>query len=785
MTAAPGRAARLILTLAPLLLALPLAAQEARPAPDFTTWETLAAQTEQRLDDKSLSAEQLAEMRATIVTWRDDFIAAQGANTERIAGVRRQIDALGPAPAEGATEAEDIAARRKTLNDRLAELQAPGLNATESRAAAEALIGQIDAAARAQATSALLTTAPSPLVPANWANAATAVSQWSGALGNETRARLADGRTAAALHESGALAVALVTLALLLMIRGRRMVERAAAGVFARANLRGRRALSVLISLGQILLPVAGVVLIIVATDLFEITGVRGSALIEGLAVAGVTFFVGHWLARQIFPRSPAMAAALPVAEASRREGRLHVTLLGLMVGLRQFLDVAILANAGVPATFPPNPASAATASVLSFPVIVLAALVLFRVAQLIRRGLATAGEADPHTSRNRILWLVTLAALLVSVVAPLAAAAGYLAVANAILWPTIMSLLVIGLMIILHDFFVDIYAAWVGDEKSARDALLPVITGFVLILVSVPAFALIWGLSPAELADMWTRFQAGASLGGVKISPIGILSFAVVFAIGYALTRVLQGSMRKTVLPRTRLDHGAQNAIVSGLGYVGIFLAGLAAITSAGIDLSSLAIVAGALSVGIGFGLQNIVSNFVSGIILLIERPITEGDWVEVGGRQGYVRAISVRSTRIETFDRADVIVPNADFVSGQVINYTRGNLNGRLILRIGVAYGTDTRRVSDILREIAENQPLVMVNPPPNIVFMDFGPSSLDFEVRVILSDVNQSVNVRTEMNHQIAERFAAEGIEIPFPQSDLWLRNPEALQPPPAAG
>jgi potassium efflux system protein len=243
-------------------------------------------------------------------------------------------------------------------------------------------------------------------------------------------------------------------------------------------------------------------------------------------------------------------------------------------------------------------------------------------------------------------------------------------------------------------------------------------------------------------------------------------------------VTRWLKRLLRTSVLPQTRMDIGAQTAIVTGTGYVGLTLAALIAVSTAGLNLSSLAVVAGALSVGIGFGLQTIVSNFVSGIILLVERPIKEGDWIEVSGQSGYVRKISVRSTRIETFDRHDVIIPNSDLIAGTVRNMTLSNKTGRLILPIRVAYGSDLEKVKEILINAARAHYTIARYPYPFVLFIGMGDSALNLELRCYLKDVNNILTTQSDLYFTIYNELGKAGIEIPFPQQDVHFKDMEKL-------
>lgn len=771
-----------------LLLALPVSAQEVPSAAEYKTFNGAATQVEEAVAKATLPDTQLSQMRADMVKWRATFTAAQGVNADQIATVKNQIAALGAAPAEGAAEDPAIAKRRSELNATLAKLQAPVLSATEAASRADSIIRTVDNLIRERQADKLLRLSPSAANPINWP-AAASLLRWMGAwIYDETRWRFTQPVNYDELRNNAPLIVVLVLMALLLLARGRSWMVRLTDWLVNKTAMRGRSLISGFVSLGQVVLPTFGAVLLVIALVGSSLFGPILSELFQIAPALLFNILLAWWLGTRVFPSRNGGESALGLGEEGRAEGRIHALSMGLALAAQQLVTVWIVPRAqdylGGSGTLAADKAKAvaeradAALSVLQVPLQVFAALALFRMGQLLIRHGKASHDDDAGAFRLKLLRWSGKLAILLAVVAPTLGVIGYVSAANALIWPALLTLGLIAIVAVLQGFVAELYVTFSRAADARRDALVPVLAGFVLVLFALPVLALIWGARIEDLAELWTSFRNGISLGGVRISPTSFMTFVVIFAAGYTVTRLFQGALKSSILPKTNIDKGGQNAIVSGLGYVGIFLAALAAISAAGIDLSSLAIVAGALSVGIGFGLQTIVQNFVSGIILLIERPISEGDWIEVGGQQGIVKSISVRATIIETFDRTDVIVPNADLISGAVTNWTRGNKTGRMIVPVGVAYGTDTRRVERILLEIAHAHPLVMMAPEPFVLFMGFGADSLNFEIRAILSDVNFRARVISEVNHQIAERFVAEGIEIPFAQRDIWLRNPEAL-------
>ncbi|WP_441868338.1 DUF3772 domain-containing protein [Phaeovulum sp. W22_SRMD_FR3] len=772
------------------LLPAMLWAQDAA-APDYKAWDKLATSAEATVAKGAATDADLTALRDTVVTWRSQFTEAQNANQTRIETLRGQINALGPVPAEG-EPAEDkaIADRRAELNAQLATLQAPGITAVEAFSRADGIVREIDRVIRDRQADALLQVWPWPINPANWPAGFTAITRGVSGLVNETLTRIEQPGVIAEAKSKAPISLVSLVLAVLILWLGRRVLDWLLGWLLTRLPKRSEGALRFFLTFAQVMLLNLGLALLVAALLVTGLFGERVTAVLALIPPAGFKVLVGIWLAGQFFPRDPKVEPVLQLMADRKFEGRFYVAMLALLLALRTLVDQLFVPSSGSALALDLASGTAAAdattyadaaSGVVQLPMILLTALLLSRVGQLLRRHVANERvEGVEPVLRDRVIGMLGYAALAISLVAPLAAAVGYVNAANALIWPAVLTLGLLGLLVVVQRLFADIYVIVMRAGVEARDSLVPVLIGFALTLGALPILALIWGARVADLTEIWTSFRNGISIGGARLSPTVFLTLMVVFGLGYTVTRFVQSALKSTVLPKTQIDKGGQNAIISGIGYVGIILAGLFAITAAGIDMSSLALIAGGLSLGVGFGMQNIVQNFVSGIILLIERPISEGDWIEVGGQQGIVKSISVRSTRIETFDRTDVIVPNADFVSGQVTNWTRGNLIGRVIVPVGVAYGTDTRKVEKILHEIAENHPMVAIAPEPRVFFIGFGADSLNFEIRAMLSDVNFRMVALSDMNHEIAARFAAEGIEIPFAQRDLWIRNPETLQP-----
>lgn len=321
------------------------------------------------------------------------------------------------------------------------------------------------------------------------------------------------------------------------------------------------------------------------------------------------------------------------------------------------------------------------------------------------------------------------------------------------------------------------------GLHRDSIDQIAILLSGAATVAIFVAAVLAIlapWGIQSTDLPTYLHTAFFGFHVGDITISLSSVIIAIGIFVAGIMATRAVERWLDIRFLPHTRLDIGLRNAIKTSFGYLGFTLALGFGLAYLGLNFEKLAIVAGALSVGIGFGLQSIVNNFVSGLILLWERAIRVGDWIVVGGDEGLVRRINVRSTEIETFDRAAVIVPNSNLVTGIVKNYVRTDRSGRVQINVSVNPAANPEKARDILIEIAKGHQLVLKDPSPAVIFSGIT-AAYNFELYCFVADVATLGTVKSDLNFEIYRRFKAEGLfAVPPPTSIVSLAGIEKFEP-----
>ncbi|MBE9477537.1 MAG: mechanosensitive ion channel family protein [Proteobacteria bacterium] len=746
---------------------------------DVDTFNQLATRAENVVEVGRASTESLEKLRADLVVHRTDALASQKMRTGRVAAIERQVTALGEAPTEGQTEVEEVALRRAELALQLDDVRAPLAIEKEAYLRASGLINEIDKTIRERKASAMLNLNRSPLDPTIWPLAVASIKHRVSQIADKARVHSSNKVVVKLRKQNGLGILFLVVSGLFFMVPAVYWIGR---NLAATEN----KQLSVIdnikrlsFSFGVFIVPMLGLALLLAAVDLADVFSVRGELLLQSIPMMGVSVFGANWLARNLPERNILNNDEADTFARLISGGRRVILALGVVMALG-YLLIGLSNGANW---------SDDVMSVLRFPLIILLGAGLFFGGHKIKkfRDLLNLEDRDkniPERMATIFMWACYIAGaggVVLSIF-------GYSNAAATLVFAMVQTLALTGAAFIIYAIFVRFFSNFSNlniapdqkDEDRPSGGIYKMGLAFALFCISIPILAIIWGARITDISDMWFQMNRGVSMGDTRISISDFLIFLLVFFIGYTITKLLQTVLRTMVFPSTRIESGAQNALVTGFGYVGVFFAGLVAVTTAGLDLSGLAIVAGALSVGIGFGLQTIVSNFVSGIILLIERPVKIGDWVEIGAYMGTVRKISVRSTSIETFDGADVIVPNSDLIAGTVTNYTHGNIRGRLKVPIGVAYGTDTDLVKEVLLSIADEHPMILKNPKPAVMFIGFGADSMDFQLRGILRDVNYVVRAASDINFEIVKQFKVNGIEIPFAQRDVMIKNPEDFFP-----
>jgi small-conductance mechanosensitive channel len=756
----------------------------AQQAPQPLKLEEILAETEQAAEEIGsglLSDDRLTHWRQRLPQLRQRAAAIEAEAQADVNSAQRLLDALGPPPEDG-REPRPVAMERDRLQSQLDERKARLKQAQLAIARADELLNQVQAASRERFADELLVRGPSPLAPQTWVRAG---EQLTGSLSRlvsvvATSEQLKRDRADWLNIAGGALAIVLVGLAIALLLR-RALLQRFGRTPQAEPPPTLTRLTGALLhTLFYLLVP--GLAMSALYGYLEAVGLMEGLidqlALNTALAVAFAFLIDG--LARAVTAPEATAWRVLPVSDpCAVRLAR--IARVGALVFGADILIVRMgrVLQAGDAIAVVHHLLFGITVSVL--------------LLALTRRDIWQPPEFDQNTDeasqtarrKGRTWMTVAVLALTASVLGSVLL--GYYELSRYLITRTILTAVLIGLLLLLHAVAREGISAIFEmtrlrtTGRRQQDSTTPILQFWIGAGVDVLVTALgvllalpLWGV---EWTDLWALLLGalmGFKVGGVTISPIDLALAIAIFVVVLSVTRVIQRALDTRVLPQTRLDIGVRESLRTFTGYVGLILAGLVALSVAGLNLSNLAIVAGALSVGIGFGLQAIVNNFVSGLILLFERPIKVGDWVVIGAHQGYVKRIRVRSTEIETFDQSSVIVPNSDFISQSIINWTHTNRVCRVIVPVHVAHGTDTQQVNDLLLQVAREHPQVLRMPEAHVLFMDFGESALHFELRVFARDTDYFLSLASELRFAIDQKFREANIVIPYPQRDLHIRT-----------
>ena len=721
-----------------------------------------------QLDAGNVSETTLNRMLQALLDYKDDIKDDAGDLKAALDDPHKRLNELGPPPAEGSPpESADIAKLRKNLTDQVTRLTGLSKQADLTLADIERMIGKVRGLQGARSLSRYTTRGTSPWSSKLWTAAAAELPAALDALGEYVGDWYHDQMTSGSWAADLALILAAIAGAIGLLLlplwpRWRKTESAFDDKASPTAPDKRRRVAARALSRG--LLAASAAALLYVAALEVGLVGQTGKQFALRICSAAAVLVFSWVFARSLFSPPRPDWRMVPVSpQAARALRTVFVAILGLFVIDRLLAAGFELSGAGIELKLAQ---ASLTSSLFS------ALLWFFLSPKLWQSG------GSVLRSSGRLL----------AVLIPVATALAYVRLANFLFHRVVLLAL-----FVIFVWCVRVVARWglsrlpIGkpttdaaprdDEGSEKEPLgfwLELALDLNLLALSVPAFLLIVGFDWLDVRRWIALLGSDVRIGAVSFSFTGILSAVLVFLLVSVGTRWVTGVVDKRLLQRTGLDPGERNSITTLVNYAGVALATLIALAIVGVGLSKLALVAGALSVGIGFGLQSIVNNFVSGLILLFERPIKIGDWIVVSSDEGYVKNIGARATEIQTFDRASVIVPNSELVTSTVQNWFYKSRLGRLRVNIGVSYGSDPEQVRDILLDCAKKHPTISSHPAASVRWTDFGDSSLEFQLRAYVRDVDDSYEVRSDLRFAIFKAFKDAGIEIPFPQRDVHVRQ-----------